>query len=182
MGGRFHGTWPADSDSVVILTVVQHCHPRRKCNTIMSCISTRSDATVPSRSGQYAAGDLFTESADHVAVRKVLCGVKDRAEGRVEPFARQTVEFAVLVWAFVASVVAIWCVLRYPVTRRGWLTGLTTGLVWLIVWYAPIPLGVSVALNVLIFWLMRGAGGERDHFGPTHAPSPRAPATVRGVP
>ena len=53
------------------------------------------------------AMDLFTEFADHVAVRKVLQGVKDRAEGRVEPFARQTVEFALLVWAFVAFVAAI---------------------------------------------------------------------------
>ena len=38
--------------------------------------------------------DLFTEFTDHLAVRKILQGVKDRAEGRVESFARQTFEFA----------------------------------------------------------------------------------------
>ncbi len=124
------------------------------------------------------AMDLFTEFADHVAVRKVLRGVKDRAEGRVEPFGRQTVEFTLLVWAFVAFPTAIWCVLRHPVTVRGCFVGLAAGLVWLVVWYAPTDLGVGVALNVLVVWLLRWTGRERHGVGSTHAPSSHAPSTV----
>lgn len=127
------------------------------------------------------AMDLFTEFADHVAVKKVLRGVKDRAEGRAEPFARQTAEFALLVWAFVAFLAAIWCVLRHPVTVRVWFVGLAAGLVWLVIWYAPTGLVVGVAMNVLVIWLLRWTGRERYGVGSTHAASLHAPSTVPRV-
>ena len=38
--------------------------------------------------------DVVTELTDHLAVRMILVGAKDRAEGGVEPFVRQTLEFA----------------------------------------------------------------------------------------
>ena len=125
------------------------------------------------------AMDLFTEFADHVAVKKVLQGVKDRAEGRVESFARQTVEFALLVWAFVAFLAAIGCVLRRPVTRLGWFAAMVAGMVWLVVWYAPTNIGVGVALNVLVIWLLRWAGRVRHQIGSTPGPLSRAPSVVR---
>lgn len=40
--------------------------------------------------------DLFIDVADRVAVHKVLEGVKDRAEGRVESFTRSTLKFAII--------------------------------------------------------------------------------------
>lgn len=129
--------------------------------------------------------DLFTEFADHVAVKNVPQGVKDRAEGRVEPFARQAVECALLVWAFVAFLAAIGCVLRRPVTRLGWFAAMVAGMVWLVVWYAPINIGVGVALNVLVIWLLRSAGRRRQQIGSTYGPSSpvlssSAPSSVRG--
>jgi hypothetical protein len=99
--------------------------------------------------------DLFTEFADHVAVRKVLHGVKDRAEGRADPFARQTFEFAMLVWALGGFFLAIWCVLRRSLTWRGWLSALIAGVAWLVVWYAPIPMWLAIAVNVVVIWLLR---------------------------
>ncbi len=106
--------------------------------------------------------DLFTEFTDHLAVRKILYGVKDRSEGRVEPFARQTFEFAVLVWALVVFLAAIWCVLRRPLTWPGWFAGLAAGIAWLVVWYTPIPIGLGVAVNVLSTWLLRAGRATRD--------------------
>jgi len=82
--------------------------------------------------------DLYTEFTDHLAVRKILRGVKDRAEGRVESFAWQTFEFAMLVWALFAFFAAIWMVLRGPLSWRRWLSALIAGVAWLVVWYAPI--------------------------------------------
>lgn len=104
--------------------------------------------------------DLFTEFADHIAVRKILHGVKDRAEGRVEPFVIQSVEFAVFVWALFAWFIAIWCVLRRPLSWRGWCAGLGAGVAWLVVWYAPITIGLGVAVNVIVVLLLR-AGRRR---------------------
>ncbi len=99
--------------------------------------------------------DLFTEFTDHLAVRKILHGVKDRAERRVESFAWQTTEFAVLVWAMLAFFVALGLVLQGPLSRSRWSTALFAGLAWLVVWYAPIPVVAGVAVNLLVLWLLR---------------------------
>jgi hypothetical protein len=107
------------------------------------------------------AMDIFTEFADHVAVRKVLHGVKDRAEGRVEPFASQTFEFAVLVWALITFVVALWFVLRRPLTLLGWLSAVAAGIAWLVVWYAPIPIWLSVTTNLFVVWMLRSGSTKR---------------------
>lgn len=83
--------------------------------------------------------DLFTEFADHLAVRKILHGVKDRVEGRpAQPMALQNLEIAVYVLTALAYAVALLLTLLRPFTWKRWLAGLAVGLVWLIVWYAPI--------------------------------------------
>lgn len=105
--------------------------------------------------------DLFTEFTDHIAVRKVLHGVKDRAEGRVEPFMPQTFEFAVYVWALVSFFVSLWIVLRQPVTRINSLHAFAAGLAWLVVWYAPIPIWLGVLTNVFVVWMLRRSGSKR---------------------
>ena len=106
--------------------------------------------------------DLFTEFTDHLAVRKILHGVKDRAEGRVESFSRQSVEFAVLLWALVNFFAAIWCVLRRAITWRGWLAAVAAGVAWLVVWYAPISVGLGTAANILVLWILHSARAARD--------------------
>jgi hypothetical protein len=96
--------------------------------------------------------DLFTDLTDGIAVRKILHGVKDRAEGRVEPFWRQTLEFVIYLWALVAFPIAIVVTLRRPLGWPAWLAGLGAGLAWLVVWYAPLPMPVAVLLNGLVVW------------------------------
>jgi len=109
--------------------------------------------------------DLFTEFTDHLAVRKILHGVKERVEGHVESFARQTFEFVILVWAFVAFLVSIWLVLRRPLTSHRWRVTLIAGAAWLVVWYASIPLWLCVAVNgiVILILRMRDTSNIRRH-------------------
>jgi hypothetical protein len=99
--------------------------------------------------------DLFTEFTDHMAVRKILAGVKDRAEGRVEPLWSQTVEFFSLVWALFFYLAAVVSLLRRPVTIARWLIALCAGAGWLIVWYAPVGTAVGIAVNVANLLLLR---------------------------
>ena len=105
--------------------------------------------------------DLFTEFADHLAVRKVLHGVKDRAEGRVEPFMAQTFEFAVYVWALLAFLLSLWLILRRPLTWSGWLHAVAAGMVWLVVWYASLPIWLAVATNMVVVWMLRRGTTKR---------------------
>ena len=95
------------------------------------------------------AFDLFTEFTDHLAVRKILQGVKDRVEGRNEPLAQSTTEFAIYVAAVVIGFVAVVLLLLRPLTRQRWLVGLASGAIWLITWYAPVPIWVGALLELM---------------------------------
>ncbi len=121
--------------------------------------------------------DLFTEFTDHLAVRKILQGVKDRAEGRVESFARQTFEFVVLVWALFAFFAALWLLLRGRLARP-FLVAAVTGLAWLIIWYAPISVVFGVVANVAVVALLRAhrlrPGSSRAATAPAAAIARRA--------
>ncbi len=109
--------------------------------------------------------DLFTEFADHLAVRKILHGVKDRAEGRIESFSWQTFEFAMLVWGLFAFFAALWMVVRGPPSWPRWLSALVAGMAWLLVWYAPIPVVLGAGVNVLVCCLVfaNRRGGVARH-------------------
>jgi hypothetical protein len=98
--------------------------------------------------------DLFTEFTDHLAVRKILHGVKDRAEGRVESFAGQAFEFVILVWALFAFLTALWLLVRGRLIRPI-ITPLIAGGAWLLVWYGPIPVVAGVVVNVPVVLLLR---------------------------
>ncbi len=100
------------------------------------------------------AFDAFTEFTDGIAVRKILQGVKDRVESRVEPFARQNAEFAVYVWALVSLLAAIAALLWRPLAAPTWLTALAAGCAWLLVWYAPIALSTAALANVAVLWAL----------------------------
>ena len=92
---------------------------------------------------------LFTEFADHVAVRKVLQGIKQRVEGNIEPMWVQNVEFSVFLCTFFTFLAAL-ALLGYR--RPAWPTwgaGSLAGVIWLANWYAPIPTWTSIALALL---------------------------------
>jgi hypothetical protein len=94
--------------------------------------------------------DLFSEFSDHIAVREILQGVKGRVEGSSKSMAQANVEFAIYVISFLVFIAALIMILLRPLTWRGWLTGLLTGIAWLVVWYAPVPVWVGAALELLV--------------------------------
>jgi hypothetical protein len=96
--------------------------------------------------------DLFSEFTDHIAVRKILHGVKDRVEGRSEPMVGQNIELTIYIVAALIFFVALVVILIRPLTRRGWLVGLAAGAAWLIIWYAPISIWIGVFLELLVLW------------------------------
>ena len=94
--------------------------------------------------------DLFTELADHIAVREVLQGVKGRVEGYSKPFVQQNIEFAIYVSAVLLFLAALVLVLVRPLSWRGWLAGLAAGIIWLVVWYAPLPIWIGLVLELFL--------------------------------
>ena len=94
--------------------------------------------------------EIFTEYTDHIAVRKILQGVKDRVEGRIEPMARQNIEFAIYLSMFMMFLVAVALLMLRPMTWRLWLAALAVAGAWLLTWYAPISLWIGASLGLLV--------------------------------
>jgi hypothetical protein len=101
-------------------------------------------------SASQLAFDLFTEFTDHLAVRKILQGVKDQVEGHREPFAVQNVEFAIYLIAILTFLTALGFILLRSFTWQRWLAGLMAGFAWLITWYTPIPIWGAAFLELLV--------------------------------
>lgn len=93
--------------------------------------------------------ELFTEFADHVAVRKILQGIKQRVEGNIEPMWVQNIEFFTFLCTFLTFLVALVLLCWRRPTRWTWAAGLLAGMIWLANWYAPIPTWSSMSLAVL---------------------------------
>jgi len=89
---------------------------------------------------------LFTEFADHIAVRKILQGVRGRVEGNVEPMWVQNTEFFTFVGTSFTFAAALLLILLRRLTWQTWGAGLLAGAVWLTTWYAPLPSSLSVLL------------------------------------
>jgi hypothetical protein len=102
---------------------------------------------------------LLTEFTDHLAVRKILMGVKGRVEGNIEPMAIQNTEFALFVITALVFLAGLVLLLVRPFSWAQWFAGLVTGLAWLLTWYAPIPLWLGIVITVLailvLFYLTR---------------------------
>jgi hypothetical protein len=94
--------------------------------------------------------DLFTEFTDHLAVRKILVGIQDRVAGRVEPMARQNLEFAGYVVTALVFCAALLLLLLRPLNLARWLAALGTGAGWLVTWYAPVSPWVGIALEIVV--------------------------------
>jgi hypothetical protein len=93
--------------------------------------------------------ELFTEFADHVAVRKILQGVKQRVEQDIEPRWIQNLELATFLCTFFTFLVALFLLCWRRLTCRAWGAGLLAGAVWLTNWYAPVPTWLSMLLALL---------------------------------
>lgn len=106
--------------------------------------------------------DLFTEFTDHLAVRKVLRGVKDRVEGRTESMAHQSMEFAILVAAALVFLSAVAMLILRPLNWQRWLTGFAAGTVWLITWYGPTPTWLALLLVLPAFWALYENGFRKQ--------------------
>jgi hypothetical protein len=96
--------------------------------------------------------DMFTEFSDHLAVRKILQGVKGHVEGSIEPAALVNAELGTYVFAALIFFAAVLLVLLRPFTWTRWMAGLAAGAGWLLVWYTPMPFwgGILVELLILI--------------------------------
>jgi hypothetical protein len=109
--------------------------------------------------------DLFTDVTDHVAVRKVLLGVKDRVEGRVEPMARQNVEIALWALAFLEFIVATVLILTGRYWWRAWLVALAAAGVLLTTLYLHPPLWIGALLVIAVLiglrWATHRASAEK---------------------
>jgi hypothetical protein len=91
--------------------------------------------------------DLFTEFADHLAVPKLLRGLRDRAEGQTpEPLIVEGVEIVMLIIAMIQFALATWAVFRDPSQRRVWLIALVSGSILLFVFYAHAWLWIEAVL------------------------------------
>jgi hypothetical protein len=107
-----------------------------------------------------AALDLFTEFAGHVAVRRMLLGLRDRTEGRpIQSLAIQGFEITMWSFAIVEFLLAVTLIFFRHRWRRAWITALLAALVLLFALYArqPIWIGAALQLPVLaaIVWAWR---------------------------
>jgi hypothetical protein len=96
--------------------------------------------------------DLLTEFSDHLAVRKILQGVKSRVEGRIEPMAQANTEFIIYLLSALIFFAAVILLFLRPLSWRNWLAGLAAGTAWLMTWYAPIPIWIGALLEVIVVW------------------------------
>jgi hypothetical protein len=94
--------------------------------------------------------DVFTEFADHLAVRKILQGIKGRVEGTSEPEIVQNVEIGMFLSAFFLFCAGLILLLVRPLTWWTGLAGLISGLVWLVTWYTPVPVWFGFILEASV--------------------------------
>lgn len=93
--------------------------------------------------------NVFTEFADHVAVRAILRGVRDRAEGRRPPsLVLQGFEIAGWVLAMLETAAALVLVLCSRHAIAWWCAAVATGLMLMFLLYA----GAPAWLNALVPW------------------------------
>jgi len=92
--------------------------------------------------------DLFTEFADHVAVPRILTGVRNRVEGRAsDSLAAEGAEIAVWMLALVEMAIAMVHVFRWRQWWRAWCIELGAGCLLLFVLYAHAPMWIGAVLG-----------------------------------
>lgn len=93
---------------------------------------------------------VFTDWADPIAVRKILQGIKDRAEGHVEPMASQN--FEIMTWgaAFLEFIAAVILTLRSHHWWKGWLLAFAAGATLIFSLYFPEYHGIGNFLEAIL--------------------------------
>jgi hypothetical protein len=81
---------------------------------------------------------IFVDTADHIAVRKILQGVKGPGRGPNRPGVGRRCGVRRFMTAFGIFVAALIALLVRPLTWARWLAAFGAGIGWLVVWYAPI--------------------------------------------
>ncbi|MDX1387803.1 MAG: hypothetical protein R3344_01340 [Acidobacteriota bacterium] len=103
--------------------------------------------------------ELFTDFADHVAVQKILHGVKDRVEGRVESMAIQTIEVALWAVAVLQLFAALILIFIRDPWWKGWLVAAAAAGTLLVALYLHGPLWIGVILEAGVcaglWWVYR---------------------------
>jgi hypothetical protein len=111
----------------------------------------------------YAPGPWFkalgvlTEFADHVAVRKILEGVRDRVEGRaLEPLALEALAIAAWLLAFLELCAAALALVFIERWTAAWLYAAGAGSILLFTLYSNAPLWICAPLPWLyLVWMIR---------------------------
>jgi hypothetical protein len=99
--------------------------------------------------------DLFTEFADHVAVPKILAGVKGRVEDRVsESLTREATEIAIWILAFAELAISMVLVSRWRQLWRACALAFGAGSLLMFALYAHAPLWIGAAFGCGIAILM----------------------------
>jgi hypothetical protein len=103
---------------------------------------------------------LFTEFADHAAVRRILKGVRDRAEGRPRPsLVLEAVEIAGWLMALFEFCLAIGFVAAWRRWRIAWVLALGAGVLLQFILYSDAPVLIRAVLPwlylilIMRFWL-----------------------------
>jgi hypothetical protein len=90
---------------------------------------------------------IFTEFTDHIAVRKILQGIRDRAEGRPpESTAAQGIEIASISVAMLNLLIALLLIALWRRWIWAWFIALSAGLLLESVLYGTFPLAVRETL------------------------------------
>lgn len=93
---------------------------------------------------------LFTEFLDHLAVRRILLGVKGRVEGNIEPIRFQIGEITALVVGLLEFIAAVFLLLMSKRCVRAWSMALLIGYAFSFVVYAHAPGWINALIEVLI--------------------------------
>ena len=105
--------------------------------------------------------ELFTEFADHIAVRKILQGVKQRVEQDIEPMWVQYAELFTFICTLLTFLTALALLCWRRLTWTVWGAGLIAGAIWLTTWYAP----VANWFNIILALVAIGALMLAQHSG-----------------
>lgn len=102
---------------------------------------------------------ILTEFGDSVAIRKIMLGIQNRAEGRVEALAYQAVEIALWLLSISGFFVAVTMIIVRREWGRAWLVAAWAACVFLIVFFVYPPLWVGALLMATLItalvWVYR---------------------------
>jgi len=95
--------------------------------------------------------ELFTEFGDHIAVPKMLLGIKDRVEGRpIAPLAEQAAEIGVWLAGSLEFAIAFVLVFVWRQWRGVWVIAMLAGFTVLFALYAREPSWIGALLEAVI--------------------------------